>query len=92
MSKKANILPNFGFSTVNIGSITVYTCKIRIDLSNVPYEPFSFINRRELRSGLSLLSFETTDYNLAQEAYRYIGMICKFAAQQKLNKKYAWLQ
>lgn len=95
-----NIRTDFGFKTINIGSITIYTGKIRIkdDASYLQHhlrgienhlEHLRFIERHSKDwKPYTTISFETTNAKLNAQLIRAImQMMCKIA-HERIDAKY----
>jgi ABC-type dipeptide/oligopeptide/nickel transport system permease component len=93
------IKTNFGFKTISIGSITVYTGKIRIQVqpSNLASKLQNYAEHLTFRESVSkssyktytTVSFETTSYTLNKDLMRAIMLVMKDIAQARLDFKYS---
>jgi hypothetical protein len=93
------IRPSFGFKTINIGSITVYTGKIRIQVqpSNLASKLQNYAEHLRFTQSVSkssyktytTVSFETTSYTLNCDLKRAIMLVMKDIAQARLDIKYS---
>lgn len=93
------IRPAFGFKTINIGSITVYTGKIRIQVqpSNLASKLQNYAEHLRFKQSNSsrsyktytTVSFETTSYTLNRDLMRAIMLVMKDIAQARLDIKYS---
>jgi hypothetical protein len=94
-----HIKTNFGFNTMQIGSITIYTGKIRIQVkpSNLAnklqnYAEHLRFSQTEKGGGYKVyttVTFETTNFLLSQDLKRAIMLIMKDIAQARLDIKYS---
>jgi hypothetical protein len=94
-----HIKTNFGFKTISIGSITVYTGKIRIQVrpSNLASKLQNYAEHLTFRESVSkssyktytTVSFETTSVTLNQDLRRAIMLVMKDIAQARLDIKYS---
>jgi hypothetical protein len=79
----------FGFSKITIGSLTVYTAKIR--LRDVRYEPDVPYLNVYYKGQYCFISFEVIDINLAEKLWNIIGTLCYNVAKARLENKYGWV-
>jgi hypothetical protein len=94
-----HIKTNFGFKTINIGSITVYTGKIRIQVQphNLASKLQNYAEHLRFTESVSkssyktytTVSFETTSYTLNCDLKRAIMLVMKDIAQARLDIKYS---
>ena len=79
----------FGFNTIQLGSLTVYTGKVRI--KGIQYTGNTPNISVKYNKGYCIISFEVLNKELANKLYNEIGRICKEVAQSKLEQKWRWL-
>ena len=78
----------FGFNIIELGSLTVYTGKLRF--KGIEYSPGRpYINVKYVR-GYCIISFEVIDRELGNELYRVLARLAKGIAQSRLNEKWRW--
>ena len=80
-----------GIHTTQIGSVTVYTARLRFKhLYNlaIPKDCRQTITRK----GYIELSYETTSQIIADFTNQELGKLCKEVAKIKLEKKYSWVK
>lgn len=95
--KVESINPGYGFKNYKIGEITVYTVRLRFK-SPIFLEDFKSNKYNRDRSnavlnifyikGYTIISYETTDWNIMKEVRKSLWEICKIHAQKKLDIKY----
>lgn len=79
----------FGFNTIELGTLKIYTGKIRIKgIQFLGSEPY--LNTK-YHKGYCTLSFEVIDRQLANHLYQVLGKLCREVAQSKLDQKWKWL-
>jgi hypothetical protein len=93
------IKTNFGFKTISIGSITVYTGKIRIQVKphNLASKLQNYADYLTFRESVSkssyktytTITFETTSFTLNKDLRRAIMLVMKDIAQARLDIKYS---
>lgn len=79
----------FGFNTIELGSLTIYTGKVRI--KGIEYTGSTPYLNCKYHNGYCILSFEVIDRHLANHLYQVLGKLCKEVAQSKLDQKWKWL-
>ena len=91
-----HIKTNFGFKTISIGSITVYTGKIRIQAhaQNLAIALQNYAEHLTFRETYknrfyTTISFETTSFTLNKDLMRAIMLVMKDIAQARLEVKYS---
>ena len=78
----------FGYKAIQIGSVVVYTGKLRLKEDIIiPDGCSKFMTNK----GYYIVSFETTDHTVFHSIIQILGNICKQRAQNKLNLKYGYL-
>ncbi len=81
---------DYGFSSIAIGAICVYACKIRVKDAALPRFPKEIkVERRSDK--FQIISFELTDQKRATTLYKKIGVALKAHAEKKLTQKYLWV-
>lgn len=90
------IKPAFGFKTISIGNITVYTGKIRMQAHahNLAIALQNYAEHLTFRETYknrfyTTISFETTSYALNKDLMRAIMIVMKDIAQARLEVKYS---
>lgn len=85
-----NMNTPFGFSVVQLGSLTVYCGKLRF--KGIRYEPArAYLNVKYIK-GYCIISFEVIDKELGNELYKVLGKLARDIAQAKLNHKWGWIE
>lgn len=91
------IRTEFGFKTVSIGSITIYTGKIRIkeDASRLQFVLQNYVEHvrfsetvKDWNKVYTTISFETTSATLNAQLIRVIMQIMCTIAHERINAKY----
>jgi hypothetical protein len=90
------IKTNFGFKTISIGNITIYTGKIRIQAhaQNLAIALQNYAEHLTFRETYknrfyTTISFETTSFTLNKDLMRAIMLVMKDIAQARLEVKYS---
>jgi hypothetical protein len=93
------IKTNFGFKTISIGNITIYTGKIRIQVksSNLASKLQNYAEHLTFRESVNTssyktyttITFETTSLTLNKDLMRAIMLVMKDIAQARLDIKYS---
>jgi hypothetical protein len=93
--QNAVIRTPFGMKAFHIGSVSVYTLKIRFSRPTfqkvVVNIPPSVIKSVSDDGKYVTLTYESADYAHAREVYKQVGIICREVAFANLHKKYEWL-
>ena len=79
----------FGFNTIQLGSLTVYTGKVRI--KGIQYTGNTPNISVKYHKDYCIISFEVIGKELANKLYKEVGTICKEVAQSKLDQKWKFL-
>ena len=80
----------YGFTTLQYGSLTIYSAKVRF--KSIEYQPGVPYLNVEHYNGYCYISFEVIDKVLADKLWRIIGQLGKEVAQFRLDNKYKWLE
>jgi len=80
----------YGFSEITIGSLTVYTAKVRF--KGIKYEPGVAYLNVHYWGGYCYISFEVIDRELANRLWQTIGTLGYNVAKAKLEQRYGWVQ
>ena len=87
--KYINQKQEYGFSEITIGSLTIYTAKVRF--KGIVYEPgIPYLNVHHW-NGYCYISFEVIDLALAQRLWQTIGTLGYNVAKAKLEQRYGWV-
>ena len=84
-----NIKTPFGFKSITIGKITIYTGKLRF--KGIKYEPGTKLIDVMYHRGYCIISYETTDIMIHNNLVNILGTLCKTIAQAKLDQRYGWV-
>lgn len=80
----------YGFSEITIGSLTVYTAKVRF--KGIRYEPgVPYLNVWHC-GNYCYISFEVIDKALADRLWQIIGKLGYNVAKSKLEDRYGWVK
>lgn len=95
---KTKINPKWGFDTVIVGSVTVYTCKITCDkdaqfpnIDGVSYRITQKWANGDCYPSKGYISYETTDFQEHIRMQREIMLFLEQHAMDRVKRKYAYL-
>jgi hypothetical protein len=79
----------FGFREIKLGSLTVYTGKVRFKgITYVPKAPYLNVHYHR---GYCIISFEVVDKLLADHLFHTLGKLCRDISQARLDQKWGWI-
>ena len=91
------VRPAFGMKVIHVGSVCVYTIKIRFSRSSF----YALRNGAEPIPGQLVtlsedgkyvtITHESADLLVASEMMKKVGLLCREIAFTKLHKKYEWV-
>lgn len=83
------IKTEFGFKTILIGDITIYTGKIKF--KDIIYTDSDKRIKIFKDGKYTTISYETLDFGYHEYNIQKLGRVCKRIAQARLNQKYGWV-